>query len=73
MPKARRRDTQQELLSATVRSLGSEALVAKKLGCSQQSVSAWRRGSWLPRRNMQNKMLKVYGIPMPWTLPPKDA
>jgi transcriptional regulator with XRE-family HTH domain len=58
--------TQQELFAAVIRNKGSGAVVAKELGCSQQSVSEWARGSWVPRLKMQEKMKKLYGIPVPW-------
>jgi transcriptional regulator with XRE-family HTH domain len=63
--------TQQALLGAVVRNKGSGAVVADELDCSQQSVSEWMRGSWVPRRKMQEKMGKLYGIPVPW--PTKGA
>ncbi len=65
--------TQQALLVAVVKNKGSGARVAKELRCSQQSVSAWARGTWLPRPDVQKRMLKRYGIPMPWVLPQVEA
>lgn len=59
--------THQALFGAIVRNKGSGAVVADELGCSQQSVSEWMRGSWLPRMKMQKKMKELYGIPTPWS------
>jgi len=60
--------TQQQLLAVVVRDKGGGKKVAKELRSSQQSVSAWVMGHWLPRADMQRKMLKRYGIPLPWVL-----
>lgn len=54
------------LLQEAVRRVGSEALVAEALGCSQQSVSAWMHGTNAPRPQMQAKLNKLYSIPEPW-------
>jgi len=59
---------QPQLLAAVVKSKGSGAVVAQELGCSQQSVSEWMRGSWAPRSAVQKKMKELYGIPAPWPL-----
>lgn len=64
---------QTELLAAVVKSVGSEALVAEKLKCSQQSVSAWLHGTNSPREAMQRRMAKLWDIPMPWPKPGAQA
>lgn len=68
MPKNGRKvhRTHQQQLAEIVTREGSGRAVAEKLGCSQQSVSAWALGTTLPRSPMQKKLLKVYKIPMPW-------
>lgn len=58
--------THQQLLADVVKSEGSEEQVAKKLDCSQQSVNAWIKGSWLPRMAVQKRMKEIYKIPIPW-------
>ncbi len=58
--------THQQLLAAVVENEGSEERVAKKIGCSQQSINAWIKGSWLPRMAVQKKMKELYKIPVPW-------
>lgn len=57
---------QQQCLAEVVSKKGSGRAVAQELKCSQQSVSAWARYVSLPRRGMQAKMKKRYGIPTPW-------
>lgn len=58
--------THQQLLAEVVENEGSEERVAKRLACSQQSVSAWIKGSWLPRMAVQKRMKEIYKIPIPW-------
>lgn len=58
--------THQQLLAAVVEIEGSEERVAKRLECSQQSVNAWIKGSWLPRMAVQKRMKEIYKIPLPW-------
>ena len=62
----RRPKPNQQLLAEIVRQMGSGRAVARKLKCSQQSVSAWALGTTLPRSGMQKKMQKLLGIPVPW-------
>ena len=72
-PKNNGEHHQTVLLANVVKEVGSEALVADKLGCSQQSVSAWLHGTNFPRAPMQVKMKKLWGIPTPWTKPGAPA
>ncbi len=53
-------------LDRAVVEMGSQAKLAKKLGCSQQSVSAWVKGG-TPREKTQAKMHRVFGITGPWS------
>lgn len=62
----RRPKPNQQMLAEIIKQMGSGRAVAKKLKCSQQSVSAWALGTTLPRWGMQKKMLKLLGIPVPW-------
>ena len=67
MPKnPRKGPSHQQQLAEIITRTGSGRLVAKRLGCSQQSVSAWALGTTMPRRLMQNKMQKLFKIPVPW-------
>lgn len=59
------RPTQRKALADAVEALGSQGKLAKKLDCSQQSVSAWLKGD-VPRPSMQRKMKRVLNIPEPW-------
>lgn len=70
---AKKPKTHQQLLAAVVESEGSEERVAKRLACSQQSVSAWIKGSWLPRMAVQKRMKEIYKIPIPWRKVPEGA
>lgn len=56
---------QQKALAAAVKEAGSQGKLAKKLGCSQQSVSAWLKGE-KPRLKMQQKMRRKLGIEGAW-------
>ena len=67
--KVLKKKTNQELLADVVQRKGNGTVVAKELGCSQQSVSEWMRGSWVPRLAMQKKLKALYRIPLPWQLP----
>lgn len=54
------------LLSEAVKKVGSEDKAAAMIGCSQQSVSAWIRGTNVPRAAKQQKLQKLWNIPAPW-------
>lgn len=74
----RKKLPQQALLAEIVVRKGGGAIVAKELHtkslkCSQQSVSAWVVGSWLPKGPMQERIEKVYGIPFGWKKLTKKA
>ena len=70
--KRRRPKPQQQLLAEVIQQKGSGRAVGKELQCSQQSVSAWACYVSLPRKRMQEKMEKRYGIPTPWPPLPAD-
>lgn len=57
---------QAKMLAAAVRKAGSEDKMAETLECSQQSVSAWLRGTNVPRAAMQVKLFELLKIPQPW-------
>lgn len=67
-PAAKPKKTHAELFKEAVKAEGSGGRVAKRLGCSQQSVSAWASGTNPPRPKMQQKIKEIYNIPEPWTL-----
>lgn len=66
-----KKKTHQQLLAEVVQLKGSERVVSEELGCSQQSVSAWIKGDWSPRVNVQRKLKELYKIPMPWIIQPQ--
>lgn len=63
--KAPKMTRQQRLLAEAVAAAGSQTKLAKKLDCSQQSVSAWLKGD-VPRGSMQRTLKKMFNIPTPW-------
>ncbi len=73
VPKQEKQSTgeskQSKLLAAAVRKAGSEDKMAEQLKCSQQSVSAWIRGTNVPRAAMQAKLFELFKIPQPWVRP----
>lgn len=63
-PKVSKLTPQQKSLADAVAAVGSQAKLAKKLDCSQQSVSAWLKGE-RPRGSMQRKLKKMFNVG-PW-------
>jgi hypothetical protein len=78
MKKKTQAKTQQQLLKEIAFMKGGGAVIAKELAtkeltCSQQSVSAWINGEWLPGGPMQKRIEKLYDIPVPWEIPAELA
>jgi len=71
--KARKSPSKQaRALTKVIELAGSGRAVADQIRttgvkCSQQSVSAWAGGDWVPRLRIQQKLQELYGIPMPWS------
>lgn len=61
-------------LRAAVTPSMSQAELARKLGVSQQAVSAWLNGVAMPRPEKMAQIEKILGIPMrAWTEPAEPA
>jgi transcriptional regulator with XRE-family HTH domain len=58
----------------TLRSAGTLAAIAARIGVSVRAVSSWRAGAKLPSSAHQGALLAAYGIaPRDWYLAPEGA
>lgn len=57
-------------IEQAIRAAGSQVLLAKALGVTQQAISAWLRRGWVPLRRAQ-EIEALYGVPRASLISPR--
>jgi DNA-binding transcriptional regulator YdaS (Cro superfamily) len=57
------------VIKEAIRTVGSQVILAKKLGVSQQVISSWLRDRQKPSPKNARKIEEVTGIPRQWVRP----